>query len=111
MSKQIRLIYASPGTFLYFPLPMVIHPKGNRGLDEWGVCECTNLFWLGGEAFVGGQNVLGVSSLDISEKRDETYADWGEEEIYVSVGIDGNGNLTWFLLNQEEYEKRKEMLH
>ena len=113
MSKQqIRLTYAKPGTFLYYPLNTVVHPRGDMGFDEWGICECANLFWIDGKATYEGNNVFRVSSLDILEERDERYPDWGEEEIYLSVGLDGeSGEFKWFLINQKEYTLKVDCLN
>lgn len=110
MSKQVRITYAKPGTFLYYPLNTVIHPTGKMGFDEWGICECTNLFWIGEKDSVKGVNVLRLSLLDILDKRDEIYPDWGDEEMYLSVGLDGtSGEFKWFLLNEEQFKLKDEM--
>ncbi|MDP2665258.1 MAG: hypothetical protein Q8P23_01225 [bacterium] len=106
MSKsKIGLTQANPGTLIYYSLNHLTRSARESGVDfnEWGVCECGNLYWVGRQVLVEGKNTLQLSLLEILNRRDERYSEWGDEEILLFVGMDGqSGEFKWFLLNKEE---------
>ena len=107
MSKPI-LTPVSPGNLIYYSLDALTRPKKSVGFDEWGICEYGNLLWVGEKGSIEGKDILRVSLLDISDKRDERYPDWGDEELYVFAGFDESGGFRWFLLNAEEFKKGRD---
>ena len=94
-----------PGVMIYYTLDSLKKPARHVDWSEWGVCEYEGSFWIGDQGTVDGKTILCLPLLDILNKRDEQYSDWGDEEVYLLFGIDEKtGAFKWFLLNKEEFD-------
>jgi hypothetical protein len=78
-------------------------------LDDWGVCEYENRYWVGCQGYVDGKQVLRASLLDLIEQKEREYPEWGDEEIYIISGRKRPEEpITWFLLNKSEIDESME---
>lgn len=100
---MIRVQHVEPGNSIHYPLTYFKRVPGGIDWVDWGVCSYKYDFWIGQRGIVKGEDILRLSSLDIVERRDEEYPEWGDEEVFVSVGPnDKDGGIKWRLLNKDE---------
>lgn len=104
-SSKIGLTQANPGVLVYYTLNHLTRYARENGVtfDDWGICGYENVFWVGRDVFIGGKQALKLPLLEVLDMRNEKYPEWGDEDILLFVGIDGqSGEFKWFILNREE---------
>jgi hypothetical protein len=103
MRKRAGVERVTPGEMLCYPFLIFTRLGESIDQDDCGVLEFCNVYWTGKRAFVNGQDALRLSVSQINEERQEKYADWGDDEIYVLVGREEmTKKFSWLLLNEEE---------
>lgn len=107
MAKRLtRAVHATPGTLLYYSLNRLKRPARHEDWDAWGICEYKYHFWVGRRVSIEGKDTLRLPLLDVLERKDEEYPDWGDEEVYLLYGIDDRSKaFQWLLLNKEEFDE------
>lgn len=108
MTKRLEIQYVDPGEMAYYTLDCLKRPALQAGADwdAWGVCEEDRYFWLGDRISLRDKDVLRVSLLEVMDKKEAEYPDWGDEEIYLMVGFDpATGAFTWYLLDRNEFRR------
>lgn len=107
MTKRLEIQYVDPGGMAFYSLDCLKRPakKESANWDIWGVCEENRYFWLGYRVVMNGRDVLRVSLLEVMDRKEEEYPDWGDEEIYLMMGFDPkSGAFVWYLLNKDEFK-------
>lgn len=104
---DIKLMRVGRGFLAYYTLDELTKRQKNADPSEWGICgaECDNenFFWLSKRVVQSGEDVLRLPLSKILEMRNELHPSWGDEELYVFVGIQAEtGRFVWSLTNEEE---------
>ncbi|MDP1690056.1 MAG: hypothetical protein Q8L52_02540 [bacterium] len=104
--RMIKETYLEPGGLRYYLLHDLKRAAEGVEWNDWGICEYECHVWAGVRVAIEGKDILRLTLLDVLEKRDEQYPEWGDEEVYLQVKIDEEtGEFTWFLKNQEEFKE------
>jgi hypothetical protein len=106
--SEIDLTQARVGDLNFFPLELLTTQAKNKNIntEEWGICQYGNTIWLGSVEAPEHKSALKLPLLEVIEKREEVFADWGDEELFVFFMIDSNsGQFQWFLLTKPQTEE------
>jgi hypothetical protein len=106
--SKIDLTHARIGDLNFFPLEFLTRHAKNKNIsvEKWGICQYGNTIWLGSPASNTVSFVLKLPLLEVIEKREEVFPDWGDEELFVFFRVDPNeGQFQWFLLTKPQTEE------
>ncbi len=108
-NEAIRATYLGPGELRYYSLDDLKKAAEDADFTDWGICEYNSHYWAGIRVSVEGKDALRLTLFEVLEKRDEEYGDWGDEEVYLMVGVDEDSHaFKWYLLNEEEFQRNEE---
>ena len=110
-TTTVHAARVEPGVMRYYTLDELKGPAGEANWHDWGICEYDRQLWVGDRVSIEGRDVMRLSLLEILERRDDEYPDWGDEETYVLLGLDKQGAFSWFLLNKKEFKKSEGMVY